>query len=61
MAWKFDFAAVDLVWTQPAETMEATSSIILGEESSDLQIDTGDRNNDTSIIDQGYRIIDGDI
>ena len=62
MAWKFDFKEVDLVWIQPVADIVDNASIAMGDYgSSDLTVDTGDRTNDTSVVDQGDRIIDGNI
>ena len=62
MAWRFDFKEVDLVWIQPVEDIVDNSNITMGDYGvSDLTVDTGDRTNDTSIVDQGDRIIDGNI
>lgn len=61
MAWKFDQNIVDLIWTHPIGEIEDSASIVMGDSTSDLTVDTGDRTNDTSTLDQGQRIIDGDI
>lgn len=62
MAWKFDPFLVDLVWFIPPSDYIDSANINLGDEvSSDLVIDTGSRENDGSQIDQGLRVIDGDI
>lgn len=62
MAWRFDFKEVDLVWIQPVEDIVDNANITMGEYSvSDLTVDAGDRTNDTSVVDQGDRIIDGNI
>ena len=61
MAWKFDQHIVDIIWTHPIGEIEDSASIVMGDSTSDLTVDTGDRTNDTSTLDQGQRIIDGDI
>ncbi len=55
MAWKFDPMLLDLVWTEDSVTI-ADSVINLGALGSDLTIDAGMRENDSSVIDQGFRV-----
>jgi hypothetical protein len=60
MPWKFDPQSVDLVFVNITTQMVESGSLDFGSEiDSDLAIDTGDRENDTSIVDNGLRIIDG--
>lgn len=62
MAWKFDPFLVDLVWFTPPSDYIDSANINLGSSAdSDLLIDTGLRENEGSEIDQGLRVIDGDI
>lgn len=57
MTWKFDPIIEDLVWTKTADLVEDGAIIDFGE-NSDLSIDTGDRTNEASEIDQGPRIFE---
>ena len=57
MSWRFDPIKIDLVWTETVDDLINNTLIELGTFESDITIDTGDRNNDSSIIDQGERII----
>jgi hypothetical protein len=60
MPWKFDPQSVDLVFVNITTQMVESGSLDFGSEiDSDLAVDTGDRENDTSIVDNGLRIIDG--
>lgn len=61
MAWKFDPQVLDLRWVVEPEKIITEGVIDLGALSSDLQIDTGERTNDSSVLDQGLRVIDGSI
>lgn len=62
MAWKFDPFLVDIVWVVPSSDIIDGANINLGDSAdSDLTIDTGSRENEGSVIDQGLRVIDGDI
>lgn len=62
MPWKFDAQAVDIVFVSFDTESIVSGEIVFGEQDgSDLTIDTGDRTNNTSIIDGGLRIIDGSI
>jgi hypothetical protein len=54
--WKFDFATVDLVFVIKGDSVVEATSILLNE--GDLEIDTGLRDNDLSIIDTGFRILE---
>lgn len=60
MGWKFDPFQVDIVWVSHAETIMELAEINFGE-GSDLSIDIGDRTNELGDIDQGLRVLDGDI
>ena len=60
MPWKFDPQSIDLVFVNITTQMVESGSLDFGSEiDSDLAVDTGDRENDTSIVDNGLRIIDG--
>jgi len=60
MPWKFDPQSIDLVFVNVTTQMVESGSLDFGSEiDSDLAVDTGDRENDTSIVDNGLRIIDG--
>jgi hypothetical protein len=59
--WKFDSSAVDLVFVQTPEDIQPAGSLDFGAVSSDISLDTGERTNDNSIVDNGERLIDGDI
>jgi hypothetical protein len=62
MPWKFDAQAVDIIFVIDTTSQIVSGSIEFGDDlTSDLALDTGDRDNDTSIVDSGLRIIDGDI
>lgn len=61
MAWKFDPANIDIVWVFTTSQLIESGSLDLGSMESDLSVDTGDRTNDTSIVDQGLRVVDGNI
>ena len=62
MPWKFDAQNVDLVFVQISTQQIVSGSIEFGDEiDGDLIIDTGERTNTLSIIDNGLRVIDGSI
>ena len=62
MAWRFDPQIIDIVFVQNPDQIQVSGAIDFGQEgTSDISIDTGDRTNDTSILDQGERVIDGNI
>lgn len=61
MSWKFDPISVDLVWAVTSTEIIESGTLDLGALESDLLVDTGDRNNDSSTLDQGLRVIDGSI
>lgn len=62
MPWRFDPIQEDIVWTVSAGSLIENASIELGNAvESDLAIDTGNRTNDSSTVDQGLRVIDGNI
>ena len=56
MPWKFDPIMEDIVWTQPPELLK--EGAIIDFEDGDLAIDMGDRENDSSVIEQGFRIFE---
>jgi len=60
MAWRFDPISNGLIWTVSIELVAiADGSMDFG--GGDLQIDAGMRDDDSSVVDQGQRIIDGSI
>lgn len=62
MPWRFDAQAVDIVFVIDTTVAIVSGSVEFGEEiGSDLSVDTGQRDNDSSIIDNGLRVIDGNI
>lgn len=62
MPWRFDSSAVDIVFVVDTSVLVQSGSIEFGSEiDSDLAVDTGNRDNDSSIIDNGLRVIDGSI
>lgn len=61
MAWKFNAYSIDIVWVVTSTELVESGSLDLGSSTSDLSVDTGDRTNDTSLLDQGLRVIDGSI
>lgn len=61
MSWKFDPASIDLVFVQTVTEIVESGQIDFGLQGSDLSIDTGLRDNDSSTLDQGLRVIDGSI
>jgi hypothetical protein len=62
MPWRFDAQAVEIVFVIDTNVPIESGSLIFGDEiGSDLNVDTGLRDNDTSIVDNGLRIIDGSI
>jgi hypothetical protein len=61
MAWKYDAIQVDLIWTATSEDIVDGAGIAFGDGTGDLSIDTGSRDNESDIVDQGLRIIDGNI
>jgi hypothetical protein len=62
MPWRFDAQAVDIVFVIDTNVPIESGLLAFGEEiGSDLNVDTGNRENDSSIVDNGLRIIDGSI
>lgn len=60
MAWSFNSAIADLVWYDTIDSIILDETILdLGV--GDLLLDTGNRSNDGSTLDQGLRVIDGNI
>jgi hypothetical protein len=60
MPWRFDAQSVDIVFVIDTSVPVESGLIVFGEEiGSDLIVDTGVRDNDSSIVDSGLRIIDG--
>lgn len=59
MPWRFDPFLIDLVWMPPVQTITELANVNFGDQAGgDLTIDTGDRTNDISDIDQGLRVFD---
>ena len=54
--WKFNPITQELIFTQSVDQIVQAGEIDFGTSSSDLSIDTGLRENDGSIIDQGERV-----
>jgi len=62
MPWIFDARSIDIVFVVDTNTQVVSGSIEFGGESGgDLAIDVGNRDNDTSIVDSGLRVVDGSI
>jgi hypothetical protein len=62
MSWRFDPFLVDIIWVPRGQPKTELADIIFGDATeSDLEISMGERTNDTSDIDQGLRVYDGDI
>ena len=62
MAWKFDPQVLDIRWVVEPEEVITEGVLDLGEVvNADISVDTGERTNDSSILDQGLRVIDGNI
>jgi hypothetical protein len=60
MAWRFDPISNSLIWYLSIEMVQVVDgSIDLG--LGDLLIDTGLREDESSVLDQGQRVIDGSI
>lgn len=59
MPWRFDPFLGDIIWVPAGQTITELADINFGDqEGGDLAIDTGDRTNDISNIDQGLRVFD---
>lgn len=62
MPWKFDPFEEDIFWVESMVISQGLGDIDMGDLlDADLSIDLGDREDSPSQIDQGMRIIDGDI
>lgn len=60
--FKYDPILVDFVFVQTITQRINDGAVNFGDEvQSDLAVDAGERNNDTSELDSGLRIIDGNI
>jgi hypothetical protein len=60
VSWRFDYESGDLVFLAVSSSQITDGLTNFGDEvSSDLAIDLGDRENDSSEIDMGLRIIEG--
>jgi hypothetical protein len=59
MPWRFDAQIADLVFVVKSEDVADSANITMGNYGeADLTIDTGDRSNESSILDQGQRVIE---
>ena len=59
MSWKFEFSTGEVVWAQSVTELIEDAMIDFGNEiGGDLEISLGDRTNEISIIDQGFRVIE---
>lgn len=58
MTWKFDPFSEDVIWIETVDTVQ-TSGIIQfgGAIDGDISLDTGNRTNDSSLIDSGLRVM----
>ena len=61
MPWKFDPFNEELMWVASVLITEGVGDIDMGSIDSDISIDLGSREDSPSQIDQGLRVIDGDI
>ena len=61
MPWKFDPFNEELMWVASVVITEGVGDIDMGSIDSDISIDLGSREDSPSQIDQGLRVIDGDI
>jgi hypothetical protein len=62
MSWRFDPFLVEIVWTPPGTLQTELADITFGDSlQSDIEVLMGERTNDTSDIDQGLRVFDGNI
>jgi hypothetical protein len=61
MAWKFDPQVLDIRWVVEPEEVITEGVLDLGGKNADISVDTGERTNDSSTLDQGLRVIDGNI
>lgn len=61
MPWKFDPFNEELMWVASVLITEGVGDIDMGTIDSDISIDLGSREDSPSQIDQGLRVIDGDI
>lgn len=58
MPWRYDAAAIDIVWSVPAGLTTDEAIFDIGDAGSDVGFDSGSRENTTTIIDQGARVIE---
>jgi hypothetical protein len=59
MAWKFDFLSGEIVWVQTQTALIFDGQVDFGDEvGSDLELSCGSRDNESSIIDNGSRVIE---
>jgi len=59
MPWIFNPSKVDIDWVTPPEQIVDQAILDIGSVGSDVGLDTGNRNNTSTIIDQGNRVVDG--
>lgn len=59
MPWLFNPSKLDIAWVTPPDRLSDQAEINMGDINSDITLDTGERSNDSAIIDQGSRVVDG--
>lgn len=58
--WKYDYTIGDIIFFEVNSENIFDGAVAFGDETnSDLEISCGDRENDSSIVDQGQRVIEG--
>jgi hypothetical protein len=58
--WKYDYTIGDIIFFEVATENVVDGEVIFGDDvNSDLEMSLGNRDNDTSIVDQGLRVIEG--
>jgi hypothetical protein len=58
--WRYDYTIGDIIFFEVSTQNIVDGEVVFGDEiNSDLEISLGDRDNDTSIVDQGLRVIEG--
>lgn len=62
MAWKYDFMKGEIVWTLGQSELIFDGLVDFGSEvESDLELSCGLRENDSSIMDNGLRVIESGV
>lgn len=59
MPWRFDSTAMDIMWVTPPDQILDEAVLDIGDVGSDVGFDSGNRENTTTIIDQGVRVTEG--